>query len=127
MIPPIMEERLLEIGDWLKVNGEAIYATHPWTLAKQWPQNRRKHMGVLMGVKMRWLHPDRLQALDLSAGLSFDLGRVELVAEGSHDKVIELDTKLAATVLRAGLQQACYSIRRQYGLTVEEYHVAAHA
>jgi alpha-L-fucosidase len=36
MIPPIMEERLLEIGDWLKLNGEAIYATHPWTHAKQW-------------------------------------------------------------------------------------------
>lgn len=24
-IPPIMEQRLLEIGDWLKVNGEAMY------------------------------------------------------------------------------------------------------
>jgi len=24
-IPPLMEQRLLEIGDWLKVNGEAIY------------------------------------------------------------------------------------------------------
>src|SRR5664279_794978 len=52
-----------------------------------------------------------------SSGLSTDLGRVELVAEGSHDKVSELDAKLAATVLRARLQQAGYSIRRQYGFT----------
>src|SRR5580698_7606995 len=35
-IPPIMEERLLQIGAWLKVNGEAIYGTRPATQAKQW-------------------------------------------------------------------------------------------
>jgi alpha-L-fucosidase len=39
-IPPIMQERLLQMGEWLKVNGEAIYDTKQWKVASQWSAGR---------------------------------------------------------------------------------------
>eukprot|EP01129_Flabellula_baltica_P007520 TRINITY_DN2936_c0_g1_i1.p1 TRINITY_DN2936_c0_g1~~TRINITY_DN2936_c0_g1_i1.p1 ORF type:complete len:569 (+),score=79.90 TRINITY_DN2936_c0_g1_i1:61-1707(+) len=34
-IPTIMEERLLQVGDWLKINGEAIYSTKTWPVRSE--------------------------------------------------------------------------------------------
>lgn len=47
MIPVIMQERLLQIGAWLKTNGEAIYGTRMWKVPCQWsagsiPKTERK-------------------------------------------------------------------------------------
>lgn len=40
-IPVIMQQRLLEIGDWLKVNGEAIYGTRYAGRDCQWSEGAR--------------------------------------------------------------------------------------
>jgi alpha-L-fucosidase len=37
-IPVIMQQRLVEIGEWLKRNGEAIYGTRPWARTRQWTE-----------------------------------------------------------------------------------------
>ena len=39
-IPPIMEERLEQIGHWMKINGEAIYGSVRWKEASQWGPGR---------------------------------------------------------------------------------------
>jgi len=36
-IPMIQQERLVQLGDWLRLNGEAIYDTRPWTVSNEGP------------------------------------------------------------------------------------------
>jgi alpha-L-fucosidase len=40
-LPVIMEQRLLDIGDWLKINGEAIYESEAYKQPYQWSKGIR--------------------------------------------------------------------------------------
>ena len=42
-IPPIMQERLLQIGDWMNINSEAIYNTVRWKTSSQWSEGNQSY------------------------------------------------------------------------------------
>lgn len=42
-IPPIMQERLLQMGDWMKINSEAIYNTVRWKTPSQWSDGKQDY------------------------------------------------------------------------------------
>ncbi len=53
-IPPIMQERLLEIGEWLRINGEAIYDTRRWKTPSQWSEGRKDYKGSNEHITGDW-------------------------------------------------------------------------
>jgi alpha-L-fucosidase len=53
-IPVIMQERLLEIGRWLKVNGEAIYGTRRWIVTNENNVRYTAKDKVIYAICMDW-------------------------------------------------------------------------
>jgi len=54
-IPVIMQQRLLEIGKWLSVNGEAIYGTRPWRTASEGDLVRYTcNGGAVYAICLKW-------------------------------------------------------------------------
>jgi len=42
-IPPIMQERLMQIGQWMKINSESIYGSSRWRSPSQWSEGKRDY------------------------------------------------------------------------------------
>ena len=51
-IPMLQQERLVQMGDWLRVNGEAIYGTQPWIVSHEGPMV--ESLNPRLDEKWRW-------------------------------------------------------------------------
>jgi alpha-L-fucosidase len=104
-IPMLQQERLVQLGDWLRVNGEAIYGTRPWTTSHEGPMV--ESINPRLDEKWRWtetrqrplVHYTRrseavyavclakpTKPLVLTAAKGINVGSVTLL--GSKDKVM---------------------------------------
>jgi alpha-L-fucosidase len=67
-IPVIMQERLLQIGGWLKANGAAIFGTHMWRTPCQWseglrPETKRDEFMTGFDILKETLQPEAGRAV----------------------------------------------------------------
>ena len=83
IIEPIFEERLRGMGNWLRVNGDAIYSSSPWTC-----QNDTVTSGVWYTSKA-----DKVFAILLKWTPQIELGCVR-PAEGMVLSLLEMDGTL---------------------------------
>lgn len=76
LIQPIFVERLRAMGTWLKINGDAIYESHPWTY-----QNDTKTPDVWYTCKAQ--SNDRINVYAMILKYPYDTSSVNLYALGS--------------------------------------------
>jgi alpha-L-fucosidase len=53
-IPVIMQDRLVQIGEWLAVNGEAIYGSRPWRVTHEGDVRYTTKGKDLYAICMKW-------------------------------------------------------------------------
>lgn len=93
-IPVIMQQRLAEMGEWLQVNGDAIYETRQWSGCPE--SNKQEH--VYYTVKGNDLYVITTQWLDHSVKVNA-VGRPTRVSMLGTDKQIKHSYKNGAVTI----------------------------
>jgi alpha-L-fucosidase len=75
-IPEIMQQVLLETGEWLRVNGEAIYGSRPWTSWKEGDFRFTRKGEAVYAIALEW--PEG-ETVTLKSFAGKKVSRVELL------------------------------------------------
>ncbi len=112
-IPVIMQERLLQIGQWLKVNGEAIYSSRPWRESSEGDVRYTTRAGAVYAIAESW--PGR--ELVLSAPKPSRTTTVTLLGSTNPLKWREKDGKLHIALPPLGTQTSATAAAYVFKLT----------
>ncbi|KRT85036.1 hypothetical protein AMK59_2040, partial [Oryctes borbonicus] len=87
-IQPIFQERLLDLGKWLQVNGEAIYESRPWTVQNDTvsPVWYTSKPGVVYAISLEWPAYGRILLRSVGSIFNSSYTTVELLGYGKSLK-----------------------------------------
>jgi len=120
--PPEVIERLEYVGDWLKVNGEAIYATRPrpgegWKEGPDFRFTRSKDNGLVYAISLKWPGRQlRLKSVHAAPDRPIFLLGVKEPLPSQQDEsglVIEIPESLQVEQNRPCLQAYAFKIENQ--------------
>lgn len=84
-IPTVMEDRLMALGSWLDVNGEAIYQTRRWLVDGEGPTPRESSIATAKSAKEAVNYTNK----DIRYTLSKDGATVYAIVMGQPDKEVQ--------------------------------------
>ncbi|TGV04200.1 alpha-L-fucosidase [Flavivirga rizhaonensis] len=142
-IPGGQKEMLYEVGDWLKINGEAIYGTRPWRVAGEGPNMYGKN-GYYMEycsapqsntMNVHYTQKDgNLYAICLDwPGEGFTFDKIQVKGKSNKAKITllgsgEVDYSIAdekLTIKKLGIKAGDLSFKHAYVFKIEGFDLKA--